>query len=243
MTFKNKIILITGASRGIGEDIAKTFSLKEAKIVGISTNEKGVKKINKMGKNVYGIKANINNKEDIIKIIEWMKYNIGMPDILINNAGIIKDCLIIRMSENNWDNVINTNLKSIFMLSKSIIPSMMKKKWGRIINIGSIIGSIGNAGQTNYSSSKAGLIGFSKSLALEIASRNITVNTISPGFIQTDMIKNLTELQKQKIIKNIPLKRIGIPSDISNIVIFLASEKSNYITGQNIHINGGMYMC
>lgn len=245
MIFEGKTVLVTGASRGIGSEIAKTFVKLGAFVIGSATSEKSAKnitsKLKKYGKGI-GIKMDLSAKTDIDTFFDFMRKGINLPDILVNNAGITRDNLTLRLSEKDWSEVIDINLSSIFKLSKWAIRHMIKKRWGRIINIGSIVASSGNPGQTNYCASKAGMIAFSKSLAQEVASRNITVNVISPGFIKTDMTDKLTCKQKQAILNKIPLKTVGIPKDIAEAVMFIASDHSGYITGHTLHINGGMYM-
>lgn len=240
---KNKIALITGASRGIGRNIALELIKLGIYVIGTAKTRNGVTKIKENLKNKgTGIQVDfldiINANKNIKKIIK----KIGLIDILIHNAGIIYDNFLLKMNYKEWDDVININLRSAYYISKIILPYMLKKRYGRIIMIGSITGYIGNAGQINYSTSKLGLTGFMRSLALEVASRNITVNLISPGYIKTDMTKKILLSKKNKILKKIPLKKFGKPSDISYGVVFLISEKASYITGQTIHINGGLYM-
>ena len=246
MSFNGKVVLVTGASRGIGAEIAKTFAEQGATVIGTATSEAGAQQIfntlQKIHEACYGHKLNVTKTEEIQALFEWMKAGPGLPDIVINNAGITKDNLMMRLSEADWLDVIHTNLDSVFHLSKAAIRHMMKKRWGRIINIGSVVGSAGNPGQANYCASKAGIIGFSKSLAQEIASRGVTVNVISPGFIQTDMTDKLTDAQKAAILAQIPAQKLGKPKDIASAAAFLASEAAAYITGQTLHVNGGMYM-
>jgi len=243
--FKNKSILITGASKGIGLEMAKTFAKHKAFVIGTSTSKESVKSITKaIGENGngFGIKVDFNFKEDINIAFQYIKKYGKLPDILINNAGITDDHLMLRLSEKKWKDVINVNLNSVFKISQMFMLRMIKKKWGRIINIGSVVASSGNAGQTNYCASKAGIIGLSKALAQEVASRNITVNVISPGFIKTDMTEILNDKQKIDIISKIPLKSMGQTKDIASMALYLASNYAGYITGQTLHVNGGMYM-
>ncbi|QCI22210.1 3-oxoacyl-ACP reductase FabG [Buchnera aphidicola] len=242
MNNNKKIALITGASRGIGKAIAKKLVNKGIQIIGTSTNEKGVNTINKyLKKNGFGIILDLNNTDSIIDNIKNISNEYSI-DILINNAGIKADNLLIKMTDNEWNHVININLTSIFYLVKYILRSMLKKRYGRIITIGSIIGYTGNKGQVNYSSSKSGLIGFHKSLALEVASKGITVNIVSPGIIKTDFIKTLNSSQYQKYLSQIPMKKLGKTKDIAHAVMFLISKKASYITGHTLHVNGGMFM-
>ena len=245
MSFTDKVVLVTGASRGIGAEIARQFAQAGAMVIGTATTDSGAEKIEKAlqayGKG-HGLKLNVTSTQDIDMVFKWMKDNAGAPDIVVNNAGITKDNLMMRLSEEDWIDVIQTNLNSVFAISKASIRHMMKKRWGRIINIGSVVGSSGNPGQANYCASKAGVIGFSKSLANEIASRNITVNVVAPGFIQTDMTDQLTEEQKQAIINQVPAQSLGEPKDIAAATLFLASDGARYMTGQTLHVNGGMYM-
>ena len=245
MNFKDKVVLVTGASRGIGAEIAKIFAQLGAFVIGSATSDQGAQNITdtlaETGKGI-GVKINFSVKKDIEVAFHSMKENKMLPDVLINNAGITRDNLMIRLSEEDWLAVINANLESVFKLSKAAMRHMMKQRWGRIINIGSVVGSSGNPGQTNYCASKAGVIGFSKALAQEVATRNITVNVIAPGFIQTDMTDKLTPEQKEAILQQIPLQKIGTPKDIAEAAVFLASDNAGYITGQTLHVNGGMYM-
>ncbi|ANZ22556.1 beta-ketoacyl-ACP reductase [Buchnera aphidicola (Diuraphis noxia)] len=242
MNSQKKTALVTGANQGIGKAIAKKLAENGIQIIGTSTSQKGVEKINQYLKNDgYGLILNLKNSKSIIQGIRKISQNKSI-DILINNAGIKEDNLLIKMTEREWNNVIKINLTSIFYLVKQVLQSMIKKRYGRIITIGSVIGQIGNKGQVNYSSSKSGLIGFHKSLALEVASKGITVNIVSPGLIKTDFIKNLNVIQKKKYLSQIPMKRLGNPIEIAESVMFLVSEKSSYITGHTLHVNGGMFM-
>jgi 3-oxoacyl-[acyl-carrier protein] reductase len=215
-------------------------------VIGTATSESGAEKIteviNQAGFKGEGRILNVASAESITALCESLKANPGMPSILVNNAGITRDNLMMRMSDTEWDEVINTNLSGVFRLTKACLRSMMQARWGRIISIGSVVGSMGNAGQANYCAAKAGVIGFSKSLAREIGSRNVTVNVVAPGFIETDMTAVLPETQKAALIEAIALKRIGKPEDIAAAVGFLASDSAGYITGETLHINGGMHM-
>ncbi|MFN3233929.1 MAG: 3-oxoacyl-ACP reductase FabG [Gammaproteobacteria bacterium] len=246
MLLEGKTVLVTGASRGIGKAIALDLVRNGATVLGTATSEKGaqaitdyLKEANATGK---GYMLNVTNADSIEQLLKQIREEYADPDVLINNAAITQDNLLLRMKEDEWDSVITTNLNSIYRMSKACIRGMMKKRWGRIINIGSIVGTSGNLGQTNYAAAKAGIIGFSKSLAIEIASRNITVNVVAPGFVNTDMTKELPEEQQEWLLKQIPMQRIADPEEIAHAVTFLASDQANYITGQTIHVNGGMLM-
>ncbi|MFL2715688.1 MAG: 3-oxoacyl-[acyl-carrier-protein] reductase [Gammaproteobacteria bacterium] len=232
-------IFVSGASRGIGRDIAVSFAKKGFNVVGTSRNDFI---FNENLKNLTPIKLDITNRKDVQDCFEKLKQIDLLPNILINNAGITSDQLFIRMKDDDWDRVIETNLTGTFNLSKIFIKNMIKNKSGRIINISSISGLMGNPGQVNYASSKAALSGFTKSLAKEVGSRNITVNSVAPGYIETDMTAFMEDDAKSKIIKNIPLGRIGDVSDVSELVMFLASEDASYITGQTISVDGGLLM-
>ena len=232
-------IFVSGASRGIGKDIAINFAKKGCNVVGTSRNNFN---FSEDLENLIPIKLDITNRNDINDCFDKLKSMDLLPDILINNAGITSDQLFIRMKDEEWDNVIETNLTGTFNLSKVFIKNMLKKKFGRIINISSISGLMGNPGQVNYSSSKAALTGFTKSLAKEVGSRNITVNSVAPGYIETDMTSFLENQTRMNIIKNIPLGRIGNVNDVSDLVMFLASEEASYITGQTISVDGGLLM-
>ena len=244
---KGKCAVITGASRGIGKCIATKFAKEGANVViNYRNNEEEALKVKKeledLGSQVLVVKADVSELEQAENLIKEAKKEFGRVDILVNNAGITKDNLIIRMKEEDFDRVIKTNLKGAFNCLKAVTPIMLKQKYGKIVNMASVVGVVGNPGQVNYCASKAGLIGMTKSLAKEIGSRNITVNAIAPGFIDTDMTKILSDDQKKKIVSHIPLNKFGNVEDIANVALFLGSENSNYITGQVIHVDGGMAM-
>ncbi|MDP6879690.1 MAG: 3-oxoacyl-ACP reductase FabG [Alteromonas macleodii] len=239
-----KIALVTGASRGIGKAIATQLAQQGATVIGTATSENGAQAISDYlsefgGK---GFALNVTDKESVDTTIKAINEAHGGIDILVNNAGITRDNLLMRMKDDEWQDIIDTNLTSIFTLSKAVLRGMMKKRFGRIVNIGSVVGSAGNAGQANYAAAKAGVIGFSKSMAREVASRGITINVVAPGFIDTDMTKALTDDQKEAIFKDIPANRLGAPDEIAATVAFLVSDGAAYITGETIHVNGGMYM-
>ena len=245
MTVENKIVLITGANRGIGHSIMSAFINAGYIVVGTSRSDDGVKKINDTigdPSKGCGVKMDVTSENDIQSTNKLITDKFGITTILINNAGVTKDNLLMRMSSEEWNDVIDTNLNSLYRVTREFIREMMKQKTGRIINISSVVGMSGNAGQSNYSSSKSAIYGFTKSLAKEVASRNITVNAISPGFIETDMTDKLSDEQKQAIISAIPLSRMGSAKDIADITLFLASDSASYITGENINVNGGLYM-
>lgn len=244
---KGKCAVITGASRGIGKCIATKFAKEGANVViNYRNNEEEALKVKQeledLGSQVLVVKADVSELEQAENLIKEAKKEFGRVDILVNNAGITKDNLIIRMKEEDFDSVIKTNLKGAFNCLKAVTPIMLKQKYGKIVNMASVVGMVGNPGQVNYCASKAGLIGMTKSLAKEIGSRNITVNAIAPGFIDTDMTKILSDDQKKKILSQIPLNKFGNVEDIANVALFLGSENSNYITGQVIHVDGGMAM-
>ncbi len=242
---KDKIALITGASRGIGEAIMLALGITGTTVIGTATSEAGAKSISKKLQdnniNGKGVVLNVVVDEQINTLIKDITSNFGTIDILVNNAGITRDNLLIRMNIEQWQDIIDTNLSSVYKMSKAVLRAMMKNRYGRIISITSVVGLTGNIGQTNYSASKAGIIGFSKSLAKEVGSRGITVNTIAPGFIKTDMTEKLPDEQKEYLTKQIPMQRLGSPDEIADAVLFLASDKASYITGQTLHVNGGMY--
>jgi 3-oxoacyl-[acyl-carrier protein] reductase len=244
---ENKVALVTGGSRGIGKEIAIGLS-KNGINVAITYNsnstkaEDAVEELKKNGVKAISIQGDSSIEEDVNSIVKKVEEELGTIDILVNNAGITKDNLLIRMKSEDWDDVLNVNLKGVFLCTKAVARGMMKKKYGKIINIASVVGITGNAGQSNYSASKAGVIGFTKSIAKELASRGIRVNAVAPGFIQTDMTNVLKDEVKDQMLSQIPLNSFGTPKDISNVVNFLASEESDYITGQVINVNGGMAM-
>jgi 3-oxoacyl-[acyl-carrier protein] reductase len=246
MTLQGQIALVTGASRGIGQAIALELGKQGATVIGTATSDKGAQAIGEYlaaaGVTGTGLALNVNDAAQIDLVLDMLRKQFGEISILVNNAGITKDNLLARMSEEEWDDVLTTNLKSVFRLSRAVLRAMMKARTGRIINISSVVGSSGNPGQTNYAASKAGMVGFSKSLAQEIGSRNITVNCVAPGFIDTDMTQALGEEQRAKLVEHVPLKRLGKPEDIAAAVAFLAGPGAAYITGSTVHVNGGMYM-
>lgn len=245
-SLKNKISLVTGASRGIGAAIAIELAKCGASVIGTATSEKGAEIIKKSFE-INKVKGqamvlDVNSNASIETLMDKINEELGAVDILINNAGITRDTLLMRMKEEDWDAVISTNLKSVYKLSQAVLRGMMKNRSGRIINISSVVGHMGNAGQTNYAAAKAGINGFTKSLAQEVGSRGITVNAIAPGFIDTDMTRALDDAQRESLLKHIPLAKLGQPQDIAQAVCFLASDAANYITGETIHVNGGMLM-
>ena len=243
MSFNDKVVLVSGASRGIGRAIAEAFVAKGAKVVGTATSQSGAEAISAyLGDAGCGLVLNVTSPESIESLFAAIKEKFGEVDILINNAGITRDNLLMHMKDDEWQDIIDTNLTSLYRLSKPVLRAMMKKRYGRIINIGSVVGTMGNAGQTNYAAAKAGLIGFTKSLAREVASRGITVNAVAPGFIETDMTQALTEEQRGGILSQVPANRLGDPKEIAAAVLFLASDEAAYVTGETLHVNGGMYM-
>ena len=240
-----KIVLVTGASRGIGKAIALTLGSSGATVIGTATSKAGADNISKMlvdnhisGK---GIVLDVKDNDQISSLGESIKKDFGSIDILVNNAGITRDNILLRMKEDEWEDIINTNLSSIYKMSKLVLRGMIKKRSGRIISITSVVGSMGNAGQSNYAAAKAGMIGFTKSLAREVGVRGITVNAIAPGFIQTDMTDSLPDDQKEALASQIPMGRLGTADEIAQAVLFLAGDGGSYITGQTLHVNGGMY--
>ena len=240
-----KLVLVTGASRGIGKAIALTLGRAGATVIGTATTESGSDNISKIfadnkvsGK---GIKLNVTDNEQIASLIKSVNEDFGSIDIIINNAGITRDNILLRMKEDEWEDIINTNLSSLYKMSKSVLRGMIKKRSGRIISITSVVGAMGNAGQSNYAAAKAGMIGFTKSLAREVGVRGITVNAVAPGFIETDMTSNLPDEQKEALASQIPMGRLGTPDEIALAVLFLAGDGGSYITGQTLHVNGGMF--
>jgi 3-oxoacyl-[acyl-carrier protein] reductase len=242
----NKVALVTGASRGIGAAIAEQLGKAGAIVIGTATTESGAEKISAYlaaaGIQGKGKVLNVTDAESVTNLLKEIDTEFGTLAILVNNAGITRDNLLMRMSEEEWFDVINTNLSAVYRLSKGVLRGMMKARWGRIINISSVVGAMGNPGQSNYAATKAGVAGFARSLAAEVGSRNITVNTVAPGFIDTDMTKVLPEEQKQQLMSRIPLGRLGAPEEIASVVVFLAGDAAAYISGETIHVNGGMYM-
>lgn len=245
MNLHGKVAVVTGASKGIGSAIAMALAEDGADLViteNVSSAADTAKKIESIGKNVIVVKTDVSRYEDAGRMMESCIERFGRIDILVNNAGISRDSIIMRMKKDDWDSVLNINLTGIFNCTKAASKYMVKQKGGKIVNITSIVGVMGNAGQSNYAASKAGIIGFTKSVARELASRNINVNAIAPGYIITDMTEVLSDNAKSELTKLIPMERFGRPEDIADCVCFLVSEKANYITGQVIHVNGGMYM-
>ena len=246
MSLENEIAFVSGASRGIGKEIALSLGAQGATVVGTATSEGGAENISNYLKenkiNGKGMVMNVTNQDSITDTVKQITDGFGTPTILINNAGITRDNLVMRMKDSEWEDIMNTNMTSIFRVSKACLRGMMKAKRGRIISIASVVGVTGNAGQANYSAAKAGVIGFSKSLAREVGSRGITVNVVAPGFIDTDMTRALPEAQRDALLDQIPLGRLGSAAEIANAVSFLASPGAAYITGETLHVNGGMHM-
>jgi 3-oxoacyl-[acyl-carrier protein] reductase len=237
MSFEKKVVFITGASRGIGYAIAKMFHDQGAMVIGTATSESGAKNISGIG-----MVLDVCDAGAVEKTFESVQAQYGAPAILINNAGVTEDNLMLRMRSEQWDRVMDTNLNAIYRTTKACLRHMMKARWGRIINITSVVGVTGNPGQANYCAAKAGMIGFTKAVAAEMAGVGITVNAVAPGFIQTDMTDKLDEKQREVILSQIPAKQMGVANDIANAVLFLASDNASYITGQTLHVNGGMFM-
>ncbi|MBX8576215.1 3-oxoacyl-ACP reductase FabG [Pseudomonas cichorii] len=246
MSLQGKVALVTGASRGIGQAIALELGRNGAVVVGTATSESGAERISatfkENGIEGFGLALDVCSAESVDSVLSTIQERVGAPLILVNNAGITRDNLMMRMKDDEWHDVVNTNLNSLFRLSKGVLRGMTKARWGRIISIGSVVGAMGNAGQVNYASAKAGLEGFSRALAREVGSRAVTVNSVAPGFIDTDMTRELPEAQRQSLITQIPLGRLGQAEEIAHVVAFLASEGAGYVTGATIPVNGGMYM-
>ena len=240
-----KLVLVTGASRGIGQAIALTLGKSGATVIGTATSEEGANKRSKIftENNILGkgMILNVTDNEQISELLKSITADYGSVDILVNNAGITRDNILVRMKEDEWDDIINTNLSSVYKMSKAVLRGMIKKRSGRIISITSVVGAMGNAGQSNYAAAKAGIMGFTKSLAREVGVRGITVNAIAPGFIETDMTNSLPEDQKAALASQIPMGRLGTVNEIAQAVLFLASDSGSYITAQTLHVNGGMY--
>lgn len=246
MSIEGKVALVTGASRGIGAAIADALGAAGAIVVGTATSESGAQKISarlaEKGIRGEGMMLNVTDTDSVVSVLKAIEDKYGAVLILVNNAGITKDNILMRMKDDEWFDVIDTNLNAIYRLARNAVRGMSKAKWGRIINISSVVGSMGNAGQSNYAATKAGVGGFARALAKELGSRNITVNTIAPGFIDTDMTKELAEEHRKLMLSQVPLARLGQPEEIASVVTFLAGEGGGYITGETIHVNGGMYM-
>jgi 3-oxoacyl-[acyl-carrier protein] reductase len=246
MSLDGKIALVTGATRGIGKAIALSLGEQGCTVIGTATSESGASTISDFLKEANiqgrGIVLNVTDADAIDVVVSSIESEFGAPEILVNNAGITRDNLLVRMKDEEWDDIINTNLTPIYKLSKRCLRAMTKARWGRIITITSVVGAMGNAGQTNYAAAKAGVIGFSKSLAREVGARGITVNTVAPGFIDTDMTSSLPEAHKTALLEQVPVKRLGLPEEIAAAVSYLASMNAGYVTGETLHVNGGMYM-
>ena len=238
-----KVALVTGASRGIGRAIAEQLVRDDFFVIGTATSEGGAEAISGyLADSGKGLMLNVSDSDSIATVIKIIAGDYAVPSVLVNNAGITRDNLLMRMKDDEWDDIISTNLTSIFRMSKAVLRGMMKARYGRIINISSVVGATGNAGQANYAASKAGMIGFAKSMAKEVGSRGITINTVSPGFIDTDMTKELADEHKNALLSSIAIGRLGDPKEIAHAVSFLASDGASYITGETIHVNGGMFM-
>lgn len=246
MSLEGKVALVTGATRGIGRAIALNLGEQGATVIGTATSESGAETITSFLKEAgisgSGMVLNVTDAESIEAVVSATESQYGAPTILVNNAGITRDNLLMRMKNDEWNDIIDTNLTPIFTVTKRCLRAMTKARWGRIITITSVVGVMGNAGQTNYAAAKAGVIGFSKSLAREVGARGITVNTVAPGFIDTDMTSSLSDDHKTTLLSQVPIKRLGAPEEIAAAVSFLASEPAGYITGENMNVNGGMYM-
>jgi len=245
-TLEGQVALVTGATRGIGRAIALALARDGATVVGTATTGDGAASIAAFlidgGHRGTGVQLDVTDAAAVAAALAGVEERFGTVAILVNNAGIARDNLLVRMKDDEWDAIMATNLKPAYRLAKAVLRGMMKARHGRIIQIGSVVGSSGNAGQVNYAAAKAGLIGFTKSLAQEVGSRNITVNCVAPGFVDTDMTRALPDAQREKLLQQIPLGRLGTPEDVANVVAFLASDKAAYVTGATLHVNGGMYM-
>jgi 3-oxoacyl-[acyl-carrier protein] reductase len=245
-SLEGQVALVTGASRGIGAGIARKLAQHGARVVGTATSAEAAEAIgpqlDQISPGSLGERLDVNDAGACDELIQRMASTLGAPTILVNNAGITRDQLLLRMKEEEWDAVVATNLRSVFRLSKACLKGMMKARYGRIISISSVVASMGNAGQANYAAAKAGMEGFSRSLAREVGSRAITVNVVAPGFIDTDMTRDLSESQRAELLRGVPLQRLGLPEDIAASVAFLASPQAGYITGHTLHVNGGLYM-
>jgi 3-oxoacyl-[acyl-carrier protein] reductase len=246
ISLDNEIALVTGASRGIGKAIAQALGGYGATVVGTATSSKGAEEISNYLKenNIsgQGMVLNVTDQASVDELVSALEKSLGAPSILVNNAGITRDNLLLRMKESDWDEIMDTNLKSLYRMTKACMRPMTKARKGSIVNITSVVGAMGNVGQSNYAAAKAGVIGFTKAMALELGGRNVTVNAVAPGFIDTDMTRALSDEHKQALVSRIPLGRLGQPEDIGNAVAFLASPAAAYITGVTLHVNGGMYM-
>lgn len=246
MSLSGKVALVTGASRGIGRSIALTLGAAGATVIGTATTDNGAQSISaylsEAGIDGSGFALNVTDAEQVTSVIKAITEQFGAPLIVVNNAGITRDNIMMRMKEDEWNSVIDTNLNSVYRVVKACLRGMTKARWGRIINISSVVGTMGNAGQANYAATKAGVEGLSRSMARELGSRSVTVNTVAPGFIDTDMTSGLPDQQKEALLTQIPLARLGQPDEIAAVVGFLAGESGGYITGETIHVNGGMYM-
>ncbi|QJD71173.1 3-oxoacyl-ACP reductase FabG [Marinobacterium sp. LSUCC0821] len=246
MSIENKVALVTGATRGIGKAIAENLSGQGVTVIGTATSEGGAKAISDylsaLGNAGKGVVLNVADPESVDAVIAQIQAEFGAVTILVNNAGITKDNLMMRMKDDEWDSVINTNLTSVYRMVKGVLRGMTKARWGRIVSVSSVVGSMGNAGQANYAAAKAGMEGFSRALARELGSRNVTVNCVAPGFIDTDMTADLPEAHKEMLQSQISLSRLGQPEEIAAVVGFLCGESGGYVTGETIHVNGGMYM-